>query len=115
MPLDVVVKDAVMILSGRLVGRELVDGPRVVVAAQPTRGQDVKGEKAIQDLLVAERNSGAGVLMISEDLDELLTLADRLLVMQGGRIAGEFDPVVSSRPAIGVAMLGHQPDPEAGQ
>ena len=102
-------------LQRLLVGRELDGHPRVVVAAQPTRGLDVQGVKAIQDLLVAERNSGAGVLMISEDLDELLTLADRLLVMQGGRIAGEFDPVVSSRQAIGVAMLGHQRDPEAGQ
>ena len=102
-------------LQRLLVGREVDGHPRVVVAAQPTRGLDVQGVKAIQDLLVAERNSGAGVLMISEDLDELLTLADRLLVMQGGRIVGEFDPSLSSRQAIGVAMLGHQPDPETGR
>lgn len=68
--------------------------------------------KAIQDLLVAERNAGAAVLMISEDLDELLMLADRLLVMQGGRISAEFDPVTSSRQDIGVAMVGHRSDAE---
>ena len=99
-------------LQRLLVGRELDHHPRVVVAAQPTRGLDVQGVKAIQDLLVAERNAGAAVLMISEDLDELLMLADRLLVMQGGRISGEFDPVMSSRQDIGVAMVGHRSDAE---
>ncbi|HAZ18098.1 MAG TPA: heme ABC transporter ATP-binding protein, partial [Acidimicrobiaceae bacterium] len=57
----------------------------MVVAAQPTRGLDVQGVKAIQDLLVAERGAGVAILLISEDLDELLTLTDRLLVMHGGR------------------------------
>lgn len=99
-------------LQRLLVGRELDHHPRVVVAAQPTRGLDVQGVKAIQDLLVAERNAGAAVLMISEDLDELLMLADRLLVMQGGRISAEFDPVTSSRQDIGVAMVGHRSDAE---
>ena len=99
-------------LQRLLVGRELDQHPRVVVAAQPTRGLDVQGVKAIQDLLVAERNVGAAVLMISEDLDELLMLADRLLVMQGGRISGEFDPVTSSRQDIGVAMVGHRSEAE---
>ena len=99
-------------LQRLLVGRELDHHPRVVVVAQPTRGLDVQGVKAIQDLLVAERNAGAAVLMISEDLDELLMLADRLLVMQGGRISAEFDPVTSSRQDIGVAMVGHRSDAE---
>ncbi len=94
-------------LQRLLVGRELVGGPRVVVAAQPTRGLDVQGVKAIQDLLVGERDAGAAVLLISEDLDELSTLADRLLVMHAGRIVAEFDPVTAERHAIGEAMIGH--------
>jgi len=94
-------------LQRLLVGRELVGGPRVVVAAQPTRGLDVQGVKAIQDLLVAERDAGAAILMVSEDLDELLTLADRLLVMHAGCIVAEFDPATAERRAIGEAMIGH--------
>jgi len=110
-PLD----DPVAGLSGGnlqrlLVGRELGSGPSVVVAAQPTRGLDVQGVKAIQDLLVAERDTGTAVLLISEDLDELLTLSDRLVVMHQGRILAEFDPRNSERSVIGEAMAGHLPE-----
>jgi simple sugar transport system ATP-binding protein len=97
-------------LQRLLVGRELSGRPDVVVAAQPTRGLDVQGVKAIQDLLVAERDAGAAVLLISEDLDELLTLADRLLVMHEGRIVAAFDPMDSERSVIGEAMAGHLAD-----
>ena len=93
-------------LQRLLVGRELSGEPKVLVAAQPTRGLDVQGVKAIQDLLVAERSAGAAVLLISEDLDELLTLSDRLLVMHSGKIVGEFDPVTAERHDIGAAMAG---------
>jgi len=79
---------------------------KVLVAAQPTRGLDVKGVKAIQDLLVAERSRGVAILLISEDLDELLTLSDRLLVMHEGKILGEFDPETAKRHDIGAAMAG---------
>lgn len=92
-------------LQRLLVGRELDSQPSVVVAAQPTRGLDVQGVKAIQDLLLERRNAGAAVLMISEDLDELLALTDRLLVMEGGTIRGEFDPRTASRQEVGLAML----------
>ena len=97
-------------LQRLLVGRELSGRPDVVVAAQPTRGLDVQGVKAIQELLVAERDAGTAVLLISEDLDELLTLADRLLVMHEGRIVAAFDPMDSERSVIGEAMAGHLAD-----
>ena len=93
-------------LQRLLVGRELSGNPKVLVAAQPTRGLDVKGVKAIQDLLVAERSDGVAILLISEDLDELLTLSDRLLVMHEGMIVGEFDPTTAKRHDIGAAMAG---------
>ena len=92
-------------LQRLLVGRELDGQPSVVVASQPTRGLDVQGVKAIQELLIEQRNSGVAVIMISEDLDELLTIADRLLVMENGVIRGQFDPRTASRDEVGMAML----------
>jgi len=88
------------------VGRELSGGPKVLVAAQPTRGLDVKGVKAIQDLLIAERDAGVAVLLVSEDLDELFTLSDRLLVIHDGQIVGEFNPETAQRHQVGAAMAG---------
>ena len=93
-------------LQRLLVGRELSGNPKVVLAAQPTRGLDVQGVKAIQDLLIDERADGVAVLLISEDLDELLTLSDRLLVMHEGEIVKEFDPTTAHRHEIGAAMAG---------
>ncbi len=93
-------------LQRLLLGRELTGDPAVVVASQPTRGLDVAGVRAIQSLLVDQRDAGTGVLMISEDLDELLALSDRILVMAEGRIAGEFDPAAATRAQIGAAMVG---------
>ena len=93
-------------LQRLLVGRELSSNPDVVVASQPTRGLDVAGVRAIQQLLVTRRDAGTGVLMVSEDLDELLALADRILVMVEGRIFGEFDARAASRAEIGEAMMG---------
>ncbi len=93
-------------LQRLLLGRELSGEPHIVVAAQPTRGLDVAGVAAIQNLLLDQRDSGTGILMISEDLDELLALADRILVMSEGRIVGEFDPRATSRAEIGEAMMG---------
>ena len=105
------VDDALASLSGGnlqrlLLGRELSGNPSVVVAAQPTRGLDVAGVGAIQNLLVSQCDEGTAVLMISEDLDELIALADRILVMSRGRIVGQFDPRQASRAEIGEAMIG---------
>jgi general nucleoside transport system ATP-binding protein len=93
-------------LQRLLLGRELAGQPDVVVASQPTRGLDVAGVRAIQRLLLAQRDLGTGVLMVSEDLDELLALADRIAVMVEGRIVAEFDARDASRTEIGEAMMG---------
>lgn len=93
-------------LQRLLLGRELSDSPDVIVASQPTRGLDVAGVRAIQQLLIAQRDEGTGVLMVSEDLDELLALSDRILVMVEGRIVGEFDARTAGRADIGEAMIG---------
>lgn len=96
-------------LQRLLVGRELTAKPSVIVASQPTRGLDVQGVKAIQELLIEARDQGLGVLMISEDLDELLAISDRILVMHEGQIAAAYEGATANRQAIGLAMAGAPP------
>lgn len=93
-------------LQRLLVGRELGVNPKVLVAAQPTRGLDVKGVAAIQEILLQHAAEGVGILLISEDLEELFALSDRLLVMHEGEVVGEFDPDHASRRQVGAAMAG---------
>ena len=93
-------------LQRLLVGRELEVSPAVVVAAQPTRGLDVKGVAAIQEILLKQAAAGVGILLISEDLEELFALSDRLLVMHEGKVVGEFDPDAATRQEVGAAMAG---------
>ncbi|WP_419927675.1 ABC transporter ATP-binding protein [Candidatus Poriferisocius sp.] len=93
-------------LQRLLLGRELAEQPAVLVAAQPTRGLDVQGVAAIQGHLADQRSDGVGILLISEDLDELLALSDRLLVMYEGRVVAEYGPDVTPRSVIGEAMAG---------
>lgn len=83
----------------------LVDQPKLVVVAYPSRGLDVASVRATQTLLLERRAAGAGVLMVSEDLDELLLLADRILVLHDGHVAGLVDPSETDRQAIGRLML----------
>jgi ABC-type uncharacterized transport system ATPase subunit len=75
-----------------VVGRELEGEPDLLVAAYPTRGVDVRGAAFVHERLLELRASGAAVLLVSEELDELLVLSDRLLVLYEGRIAGELSP-----------------------
>jgi simple sugar transport system ATP-binding protein len=93
-------------LQRLLVGRELATHPKVLIAAQPTRGLDVQGVAAIQDVLVAKAESGLGILLISEDLDELLALSDRIIVMREGEITAELDAETATRAMVGRAMAG---------
>ena len=107
-------------LQRLLVGREVDGEPTVLIAAQPTRGLDVQGVAAIQRVLLEQAEAGVAILLISEDLDELLALSDRLVVMHEGKIVAEFDPDATTRADVGVAMTGAAPtnathkDGEAG-
>jgi simple sugar transport system ATP-binding protein/ribose transport system ATP-binding protein len=74
-----------------LFARALLCQPRLLIADEPTRGVDVGARRAIYDLLVGLASEGLGVLLISSDLDEVLGLAHRILVMRAGRIVAEFD------------------------
>ena len=92
-----------------LIGRELMgDGapPSVVIAAAPTRGLDVGAIEQVRGLLDDARGRGAGVLLISEDLDEVLAMADRVVVLYRGRVALVQDRDGVERDAIGRAMAG---------
>jgi ABC-type uncharacterized transport system ATPase subunit len=77
----------------------------LVVAAYPSRGLDVATTRRTQELLLERRAAGAGVLVISEDVDELLELSDRILVLHAGRVAGIVRPGEADRYAIGELML----------
>ena len=88
-----------------ILSRELAGGVEVLVAAQPTRGLDFAATEFVRRSLRGLREAGAGVLLVSSDLDELFELSDRLLVMYGGRIVARFEGPYDRR-AVGDAMTG---------
>ena len=88
-------KDAVKTLSGGniqkvILARTLSQQPNVVIAAQPTRGIDIGATEYVHQKLMEQKTRGAAILLVSEDLDEILILSDRIFVMYGGSIVGEF-------------------------
>jgi simple sugar transport system ATP-binding protein len=89
-----------------IAAREFDRDVKLVVASQPTRGVDVGSIEYIHARIVEERDDGAAVLIVSSELDEVMALSDRLLVMFKGRIVAEFDPATASITEIGLAMLG---------
>ena len=89
-----------------IVAREFNRDVKLVIAAQPTRGIDVGSIEYIHTRIVEERDKGAAVLIVSSELDEVMALSDRILVMYRGKIVGEFDPKKDSTTKIGLAMLG---------
>lgn len=86
--------------------------PKLIVAHQPTWGLDIGAVAYVQAQLIAARDAGAAVLVISDDLDEVLTLGDRVAVMHGGQLSEAKDTLSWSRESIGLAMAGvtHAPD-----
>ena len=89
-----------------IVARELAAQPKVFLVAQPTRGIDVTAARYIHERLRAEAAKGTAVLIVSEDLDEVMTVSTRVLVMYEGRVIGEADPRHTTREAIGLMMAG---------
>jgi simple sugar transport system ATP-binding protein len=88
-----------------VVAREVARDPRALIAAQPTRGLDVGAIEFVHRRLVEERDEGRAVLLISLELDEILSLSDRILVLYEGRIVAEYGPDVSEE-ELGIAMTG---------
>jgi len=89
-----------------IVAREFDRDVKLVVGAQPTRGVDVGSIEYIHAQIVEQRDQGAAVLIVSSELDEVMAISDRVLVMFQGRIVAEFDPVLSTKADVGLAMLG---------
>ena len=90
-----------------VLARELADDVEVLIAANPCMGLDFAAVAEIHDRILAARNGGAAVLLVSEDLDELLALSDRILVIFDGRIVHETSAATADIGVIGPAMAGH--------
>lgn len=89
-----------------ILAREISADPAVMVAVQPTRGLDVGAIEAVQQLLLEQRKAGTGILLISEELEELLSLSDRIAVIFGGQIMGIVDAADADINEIGLMMTG---------
>ena len=98
-------------LQRLLLAREMALKPRAIVAVHPTRGLDVAATQQVQDWLLGARQQGAGVLLISEDLDEIMQLSDRIAVMYEGQIVGSMPAQGADRETIGLMMAGGQRAP----
>lgn len=105
------VKELAQNLSGGnqqkfVVGRELERIPQLLIAVHPSRGLDIGATKYIQSQIVAQRDAGTAVLMVSTELDELIELSDRILVMFAGKVMGIVDRKDASRETLGPLMAG---------
>lgn len=89
-----------------ILGREIERGTDIVIAVQPTRGLDVGAIEFIHKTLIALRDAGKAVLLISLELDEVMTLSDRILVMYEGELVGEFNPQKTDEYELGLYMSG---------
>lgn len=89
-----------------IIAREIEKNPELLVAVQPTRGLDVGAIEYIHEQLVAQRDAGKGVLLVSLELDEVMNVSDRILVMYEGEIVGEFNPKKTTVEELGLYMSG---------
>lgn len=89
-----------------ILARELSRKPRVLIASQPTRGLDIGATAYVHHVLIDQRAQGTGTLLISEDLDEILALSDRIIVIYEGQIMGEFQANQASPDELGLLMAG---------
>ena len=102
---------AVKVLSGGniqrvVLARELSGNPRLIIAAHPTYGLDVGATEQVRQILLRQRGRGAGILLISEDLEEIMTMSDRILVLFQGQVMGVIDAEGAQIEKIGLMMAG---------
>jgi simple sugar transport system ATP-binding protein len=95
-------------LQKLILARELSSQPQVIVAAYPTRGLDIGATENVRNLLVDARNQGAAILLISEDLDEVFALSDRIDVLYEGEIVGHVSREEADRETVGLMMAGER-------
>lgn len=94
-----------------VVGRELSGTPSFIIANQPTRGLDIGSIEFVHKTLIEARDSGTGILLVSVELDEILSLADRIVVLYNGEIQGELDAIMAKEDEIGILMAGGTLEP----
>jgi ABC-type uncharacterized transport system ATPase subunit len=93
-----------------ILARETSENPKLMIAVHPTRGLDVGATESVHKLLIKQRDAGAALLLISEDLDELLSLSDRIAVIYEGKLVGEMPAEGADIRAIGLMMAGSKAD-----
>ncbi len=96
-----------------IIGREIDKDPRLLIAVQPIRGLDVGAIENIHRQIVAQRDAGKAVLLVSLELDEVMTVSDRILVMYEGEIVGELDPKKTTVEELGLYMAGAKKEGES--
>ena len=89
-----------------VLARELSSDPRILFVMHPTRGLDVGAIEYIHKQIVAQRDAGKAVLLVSLELDEVMTVSDRILVMYEGEIVGQLDPKTTTVAELGLYMAG---------
>ena len=89
-----------------IIAREIDKNPHLLIAVQPTRGLDVGAIENVHRQIVAQRDAGKAVLLVSLELDEVMTVSDRILVMYEGEIVGELDPKTTTVEELGLYMAG---------
>ncbi len=90
-----------------ILARELESSPEVLVVVHPTRGLDIGATNFVHERIIEARDNGVGIILISADLDEILKMSDRILVMFEGQIMGEFPGNNPSVEKISMAMTGN--------
>jgi simple sugar transport system ATP-binding protein len=98
-----------------LVGREIAAAPAVLMAAYPVRGLDINSSYTIYDLLTEQKENGVAVIFVGEDLDVLVELCDRIMVICGGRITGILDGRSTTKEEIGLLMTKTDSTPTANE
>ena len=93
-----------------IIAREIDKNPELLVAVQPTRGLDVGAIEGVHKNLIAQRDAGKAVLLVSLELDEVMDVPDRILVMYEGEIVGELDPKTTTQEELGLYMAGAKRD-----
>jgi simple sugar transport system ATP-binding protein len=89
-----------------MLARTLSQNPRIVIASQPTRGLDVGATDYVRSTLLEQRDRGAAVLLLSEDLEEIMALSDRIAVIYGGKIMGVLPAQEATAEKLGLMMAG---------
>ena len=98
-----------------IIAREVENDKDLLIAVNPTRGLDVGAIEYIHKQIVAQRDAGKAVLLVSLELDEVMNLADRILVMYEGEIVGQLDPETTTVQELGLYMAGAKRDTERGE